>query len=94
MNLNFDQGNFFRMTNEAVLNLNDSDFKTYSALLMRADVKTQTCFPSWKRLSTDTNKSRRTIARSIQRLKDMNVITIHKRGFNASSLYSFNDPRV
>lgn len=95
MNLNFDHGDYFRVPNQALKLGKDID--TYVCLLRYADTEKLTCYPSLKRLTADTKKSRATIARSIQRLKQMNVISVEQRfkaGRQTTNIYAFTDPSV
>lgn len=95
--IDFNKGGFFRVTNEAVKQLNDSDFRLYAYLLMRADAHTLVSAPRWRNIVQDLGKSRSAIARGLKRLEHLNVISVRRRaedGLKSSNAYSFTDPSV
>ena len=75
--------------NKAIIELKAHLYRTYSYIVSR-DYKGEGMFYSQERISKDLNLSIRTIQRHISKLKELGYISVKRRGFNMTNLYTVN----
>lgn len=83
---NYDKG-YYTLGNKAIIELKPHLFRTYSYLISK-DYKNVGIYYSQLKMSEELKISVRTIQRHIKELKELGYISVKRRGFNMTNIYT------
>lgn len=86
MNNNYKDG-YFNLKNNAIIELKPHLLRTYSYLVSK-DFKNEGIWYSQQTIANELKVSVRTIQRHIRLLKELGYISVKRRGFNMTNLYT------
>lgn len=78
---------YYSIENNAVIELKSHLFRTYS-YIMSKDYNQNGVFFGQARMAKDLNVCVRTIQRHIKELKELGYLSVKRRGFNSTNLYT------
>lgn len=83
---NYEQG-YLSIKNKAVLELKAHLYRTYSYIVSK-DFKGEGIWHSQETMASELGVSTRTISRHIKQLKEIGYLSVKRRGFNMTNIYT------